>query len=59
MLFKVKGSDQGNAGFRAVNPLKGTSTLESQSLIGKDFQAKILYIGIVSVLDGTGDPSVL
>lgn len=47
VLFKVKGANQGAAGFRAVNPLKVTNALESQ--IGKDFQAKILYTGMLRV----------
>jgi len=47
VLFKVKGSNQGDAGFRAINPLKLTNALESQ--IGKDFQAKILYNGMLRV----------
>lgn len=47
VLFKVKGANQGDAGFRAVNPLKVTNALESQ--IGKDFQAKILYNGMLRV----------
>ncbi len=55
MLFKVEGSDQRNAGFRAVNPRKSTCTLESQRI----FRVKILYIGIVRDWDGAGDPSVL
>lgn len=47
VLFKVKGANQGDAGFRAINPLKVTNALESQ--IGKDFQAKILYNGMLRV----------
>lgn len=47
VLFKVKGANQGDAGFRAINPLKVTNALESQ--IGKDFQAKILYNGMLRI----------
>lgn len=47
MLFKVKGANQGDAGFRAMNPLKVTNALEGQ--MSKDFQAKILYNGMLRV----------
>ena len=47
VLFKVKGTNQGDAGFRAVNPLKVTTALENQ--IGKEFQAKILFNGMLRV----------
>lgn len=47
VLFKVKGANQGDPGFKAINPLKVTNTLENQ--IGRDFQAKILYNGMLRV----------
>ena len=53
MLFKVKGTNQGDAGFRAVNPLKVTSALENQR--GKEFQAKLLFNGMWRVCCKTGN----
>ena len=47
VLFKVKGANQGDPGFKAMNPLKVTSALEN--LIGKEFQDKILFNGMLRV----------